>query len=527
MSPDRIDSMMASAIAEGILPANSVRPAAVLRPWPVTLLTALGAWLAAVPLMLVLFLVFDSLLTKGAGPFIIGGIILGATIAALRAPALPLFLEQLALPALLVGGGMLGVGFANSMREREAIGILVVVACVAAALIPRNWLRTLLGAAACGMTIISISWDRGTELGWTALHLVLVVWLLGTVLVHSLSRNDNAGMAAAIDSFASGWALIMLSGLAIWSGMTFLAGASLGDMGDWGGGHAWLHPVQQAGSLALAAAGAALVGYRWPSMRTPWAVAAALVLAALAWLMPALGACLLALAVFATALNWRMAIAAALAAAWIVGAFYYSLSLPLATKSIIMVGAGAVLAAIAWFALAGKRVAIHRAGMTHGSRPATVGISACLLAVLAVANIGIWQKETLIAQGKPVFVELAPVDPRSLMQGDYMQLNFGLTRHAAAHLDDQYGERVTVIAKVDQRGVASFARLDTGGPLAAGEIRLALVPDKRGWKVASNAWYFKEGEAERWVPAKFGEFRVDASGRALLVGMRGSNLEPL
>ena len=46
--------------------------------------------------------------------------------------------------------------------------------------------------------------------------------------------------------------------------------------------------------------------------------------------------------------------------------------------------------------------------------------------MLAVANAGIWQKETLIAEGKPIFVELGPVDPRSLMQGDYMRLAFRL-----------------------------------------------------------------------------------------------------
>ena len=46
--------------------------------------------------------------------------------------------------------------------------------------------------------------------------------------------------------------------------------------------------------------------------------------------------------------------------------------------------------------------------------------------MLAVANAGIWQKETLIANGRPIYIELAPVDPRSLMQGDYMALAFPL-----------------------------------------------------------------------------------------------------
>ena len=49
--------------------------------------------------------------------------------------------------------------------------------------------------------------------------------------------------------------------------------------------------------------------------------------------------------------------------------------------------------------------------------------------MLPVANVGIWQKEQLIAHGQPVFVELAPVDPRSLMQGDYMRLEFRVPPH--------------------------------------------------------------------------------------------------
>jgi uncharacterized membrane-anchored protein len=45
--------------------------------------------------------------------------------------------------------------------------------------------------------------------------------------------------------------------------------------------------------------------------------------------------------------------------------------------------------------------------------------------------------------------------------------------------------------------------------------------------LVTDAWFFKEGEAERWSRAKYGEFRVGADGRALLVGMRGRNLEKL
>ena len=35
------------------------------------------------------------------------------------------------------------------------------------------------------------------------------------------------------------------------------------------------------------------------------------------------------------------------------------------------------------------------------------------------------------------------------------------------------------------------------------------------------------GSWARWERARYGEFRVDAAGRALLVGLRGPALQPL
>ena len=45
------------------------------------------------------------------------------------------------------------------------------------------------------------------------------------------------------------------------------------------------------------------------------------------------------------------------------------------------------------------------------------------LAVLALVNLGIYQREQLLTRGQIVLLDLAPVDPRSLMQGDYMRLD--------------------------------------------------------------------------------------------------------
>lgn len=47
-----------------------------------------------------------------------------------------------------------------------------------------------------------------------------------------------------------------------------------------------------------------------------------------------------------------------------------------------------------------------------------------LILVLVFFAFSVMQKETLIAKGTEVLLRLAPVDPRSLMQGDYMALNY-------------------------------------------------------------------------------------------------------
>jgi uncharacterized membrane-anchored protein len=84
-----------------------------------------------------------------------------------------------------------------------------------------------------------------------------------------------------------------------------------------------------------------------------------------------------------------------------------------------------------------------------------------------------------------------------------------------------------VVAAVDARGVATLLRLDDGRPVEAGQLRIELTPKNGGWILVTDAWHFTEGEAPRWNLARYGEFRVDPTGRALLVGLRGSQLEPL
>lgn len=533
MSASQLDQIIQSAIAAGILPVEATLPAENIRPWPVILLTALGAWLAAIPLLAVFFLSMGGILSKGAGPYFVGVLALAGSVAVLRKEDLSLFKEQLSVPALLVGGWTLGIGLFRDVPDKLAAALLAMLAVAVACAIARDWLRILLGGAACAMAmLVFVANGRRLDsvLWWLALHAAVLGWVGAQVAAPRLPVSPvGARQARILEYIAMGWILVALAGLAIFSGMTFLAGASLRVQGGSAGMIAapWTK-FAQAGSLALAGAAAAWLARCWPSCRTIGNTLGAIVLLALSWLMPSLGAVILVLALAAAGARWRLAMTAGLAAAWIIGAFYYQVHFPLATKALILVAAGALPGAVAWIALRGGGNALLPVAAAPDSLRSRLAIALCAASVLAVANVGIWKKETLIAKGRPIFIEIAPVDPRSLMQGDYMPLAFRLPEGVRSNSLDRAGAPpIRVVGKVDGRGVTSLIRIDRGTPLAADEISMELTPRRFGWTLVTDAWYFKEGEANRWSRARYGEFRVDASGRALLVGLRGPALEGL
>ena len=60
--------------------------------------------------------------------------------------------------------------------------------------------------------------------------------------------------------------------------------------------------------------------------------------------------------------------------------------------------------------------------------------------VLLLINWSITGKEQHLKEGKIVYLQLAPVDPRSIMQGDYMMLRFAIARDIYNSLPKIYGK---------------------------------------------------------------------------------------
>jgi uncharacterized membrane-anchored protein len=149
------------------------------------------------------------------------------------------------------------------------------------------------------------------------------------------------------------------------------------------------------------------------------------------------------------------------------------------------------------------------------------------LMVFGTINWQVAGKEHLRVDGQVVYLDLAPKDPRSLMQGDYMALNFGVTREIARQVDlGQDGPHVAVL-RLNERRIGDFVRLDTGGSLNPGEVRFRFRIRRGEVWLGTNAFFFHEGEAERYQGARFGEFRVNESGEAMLVDVRDKDLQKM
>ena len=160
-----------------------------------------------------------------------------------------------------------------------------------------------------------------------------------------------------------------------------------------------------------------------------------------------------------------------------------------------------------------------------------------LLIILSLVNWSIMGKEKHLVEGRIVYLNLVPVDPRSIMQGDYMALRFRLAdevykalpklknhkqwRHDVAASDGY------VVASLNEQNIGTFKRLYDDQALSEKEILMRYRVRNGAVKFATNAYFFQEGHGKYYQPARYGQFRVDNKGELLLVAMYDKDLKKL
>jgi len=146
--------------------------------------------------------------------------------------------------------------------------------------------------------------------------------------------------------------------------------------------------------------------------------------------------------------------------------------------------------------------------------------------VLGILNYGIYEKEQIKSRGETLLLKLAPVDPRSLMQGDYMRLRYAIERDIPKELARKQEKRGYMVILPDEKGVAAFVGFYQGETLARGEklLRYHKKYDS-SVKIVPDSFLFQEGHGAYYQAAEYGEFRIDNSGNHVLVGLTDKNYQ--
>jgi uncharacterized membrane-anchored protein len=142
------------------------------------------------------------------------------------------------------------------------------------------------------------------------------------------------------------------------------------------------------------------------------------------------------------------------------------------------------------------------------------------LIVFALINMGIYQKQQILQTGDTILLQLAPVDPRSLMQGDFMSLRYSL--------EDELKENVSllknsgfIVLKPDEENVAHFVRVYHGETLANNEKLIKyhynIYPSKI--IIRPDSFLFQEGRQALYQKAKYAIFHYYGNKDYLLIGV--------
>ncbi len=153
-------------------------------------------------------------------------------------------------------------------------------------------------------------------------------------------------------------------------------------------------------------------------------------------------------------------------------------------------------------------------------------ITTNLILLLGYFNWSVYKKEQTLKNGHLVLLQLVPVDPRSLIQGDYMRLNY---KEASSDLpDDQTDTRGYAILQTDSNQVGKIVRLqNTLEPVNGNELIIKYKIINKRLFLGAESFFFEEGQDTLYQKAMYGGLKVDDKGQSLLVGLYDKDFNPI
>lgn len=242
------------------------------------------------------------------------------------------------------------------------------------------------------------------------------------------------------------------------------------------------------------------------------------------------------------------------------GGFYYQLSIPLLYKGGLLVSFAVIFAIVTLFLHARYKAPSQSAVENHSVFKAPIWlVGVFVIALLGAVNYKVQQFEDVLATGKPVVLKIAPVDPRSLMQGDYMVLNYAILSefqqsqvlsesnesldsnepidtvesNETTGIDESSrpsGKKVYILVHLDKNHVATFCEKQSEIPTDFKHCtpNVYLPIRYKGWfpELPSQDYFFAEGKGEHYAQAEYAEYRFK-DGILLLARLLDKDLKGL
>lgn len=149
-----------------------------------------------------------------------------------------------------------------------------------------------------------------------------------------------------------------------------------------------------------------------------------------------------------------------------------------------------------------------------------------LIILLLYFNYSVYQKEKTLDNGKLMLLKLAPVDPRSLMQGDYMSLRYDINDNDIN--TDKVKKRGFCVVTIDKNNVAQLVRLQNKEtPLNKNEFLIKYTLANGFLNIGAESFFFQEGHGEKYEAGKYGALKVDENGNSILIGLYNENFKEI
>ena len=224
------------------------------------------------------------------------------------------------------------------------------------------------------------------------------------------------------------------------------------------------------------------------------------------------------------------------------GIYYYSLIIPLLYKALLLLLFALIFSCVAIYLLRKYKPQTQSAvGFANVSKVKPLVALAVVLLILIPLNYKVQQFEDVLATGKPVVLKIAPVDPRSLMQGDYMALSYAILNDIRANLNEsedgvilakekEHPNKVYALIHQDEQGVATLCRVEDSLPNdfkdCVANVYLPVNTFKWLPELPSQEYFFAEGKGQHYAQAEYAEYRFK-NGILLLARLLDKDLKAL